>query len=49
MGHYSNQCIENGNSRLQWTGITKGCHKCKVKTQQGVANLEAIVFSYYLQ
>jgi hypothetical protein len=45
-GHYSDQCVEKSTSRLHWTGITKGCHKYKEKTQQGVANLEEIVCNY---
>jgi hypothetical protein len=42
------QCTEESTSRHQWTGITERCCKYKVKTQQSVANLEAIVFGYYL-
>jgi hypothetical protein len=47
-GHYADQCVEKSTSRLQWTGITEGCRKYKEKTQQGVANLEATTYSYYL-
>jgi hypothetical protein len=47
-GHYASRCVEKSTSKLQWHGITEGCHQYKEKTQQGVANLEANVFSYYL-
>jgi hypothetical protein len=41
-GHYWDQCKEKSTSRLQWTGITEGCHKYKEKTQHGVANFEEV-------
>jgi hypothetical protein len=47
-GHYSSKCTEKRTSGLQWVSITEGYRKYKKKTPQGVANVEAMVFSYYL-
>jgi hypothetical protein len=47
-GHYSNKCIEKRTLGLQWVRITEGYRKYKKKTPQGVANVEVMVFNYYL-
>jgi hypothetical protein len=47
-GHYARRCIEKGTTNHQWDGITEGYHKYKKKTPQDEANVEAMVFSYYL-
>jgi hypothetical protein len=47
--HYTRRCTKEDTPRLQKARIAEECRKYKKKTPQGVANLEVIVFSYYLQ
>jgi hypothetical protein len=47
-GHYLNKCTEKRTPGLQWVRTTEGYRKYKKKTPQGVANVEAMVFNYYL-
>jgi hypothetical protein len=47
-GHYSNKCTEKRTPGLQRVRITEGYRNSKKKTPQGVANVQAMVFSYCL-